>query len=263
MNHSIQFINGYAIHLPNIGNRRFEFGPKLNVLYGPNGCGKTTILETLRSYNSIALAGWSRLPNPATIGAYNDGHFPHAFSGLHPARLTANVDWDGAPSFYNKGEIHLDTTWFFKNSAVMDDGFTTDVEQLKLLTDKPSTGQFRINRLMRMMDMFKSPPSIGDPDIQHMDRAARGGLDAARRYLSKLGPPGKIAALLDEPERALSIPAQFQLFEMLALLSESCQIIVATHSVAWMSLDPSMLNLIDVQQGYADETRQVLSKITS
>jgi predicted ATPase len=66
--------------------------------------------------------------------------------------------------------------------------------------------------------------------------------------------------LLDEPERALGVQMQRDLFEMLIDISKSCQVIVATHSPFWLQLDD--LTVIDVIPGYIDQTKQALKQLT-
>jgi len=47
MINSVVFTGGYPQKLPGIRKKPIQFSPRLNVLYGPNGNGKTTIIRTL------------------------------------------------------------------------------------------------------------------------------------------------------------------------------------------------------------------------
>jgi len=69
----------------------------------------------------------------------------------------------------------------------------------------------------------------------------------------------KITLLLDEPEKALSIPKQIELFDVLIKLSEHFQIIMATHSP--FILEYKKANLIDFTPGYAAECRKLIKNI--
>lgn len=56
---SITFHSGYPTRLKGIGRRRITFNDRINVLYGPNGSGKTTILEALAAASGASDGGWS------------------------------------------------------------------------------------------------------------------------------------------------------------------------------------------------------------
>ncbi|TVQ22290.1 MAG: AAA family ATPase [Spirochaetaceae bacterium] len=85
---SVKFTSGYPVRLRGIGTRRIEFNPRLNVLFGPNGSGKTTILTALARAVGCGAGGWS----PGAPAA------PPAQPA--PADYDAAVDWDGRPVFY-------------------------------------------------------------------------------------------------------------------------------------------------------------------
>jgi predicted ATPase len=52
---SIQFIEGFPLTLPAIGPKKVEFTNGINILVGKNGCGKSTILKTLKAYCGFCL----------------------------------------------------------------------------------------------------------------------------------------------------------------------------------------------------------------
>ncbi|TVR31608.1 MAG: ATP-binding cassette domain-containing protein [Spirochaetaceae bacterium] len=55
---SVNFRSGYPTKLKGIGTRPIVFNGRLNVLYGPNGSGKTTILKTLAALSGCGDGGW-------------------------------------------------------------------------------------------------------------------------------------------------------------------------------------------------------------
>ena len=68
---SVVFTSGYPTRLAGIGRKRLTFNDRINVLFGPNGSGKTTILQTLAAVSGCSRGGWSdgRGPRPLPYGA--------------------------------------------------------------------------------------------------------------------------------------------------------------------------------------------------
>lgn len=79
---SVQFHSGYPTRLEGIGKRKITLNDRINVLFGPNGSGKTTILRTLAAVSGCGNGGWSDGREPDDL--------PYAVS----------VEKDGRPVFY-------------------------------------------------------------------------------------------------------------------------------------------------------------------
>jgi len=79
---AVVFTSGYPTRLRGIGRTRLTFNDRINVLLGPNGSGKTTILKTLAATSGCGRGGWS------------DGQGPE------PLPYAAEVERDGQPVFY-------------------------------------------------------------------------------------------------------------------------------------------------------------------
>ena len=253
----LQFKSGFPTTLPNIGNRIFNFSDGFNVLFGSNGTGKSVCLHTLKSYCGIpnGTGGWSRISDPSTLGTSSPKHFPYAYRAYTPNNSDAWVGWDGVPTFFNDGDIKVDATFFFDMERQTADGITTAAEQMDALTSKPSSGQYRIQRINKVMQVIKTPPTLtAVPEHIHNKAHAL----AEVQYVNSLPRTGKATLLFDEPERALALPKQKELFEILAELSKSYQVIIATHSP--FILFTKGVNIIDVEAGYADTCREIIKE---
>lgn len=250
-----QFKTGFALNLPNIGSKLFEFTDGLSILFGPNGCGKSVCLNTIKSYCGIPGGGWTRINDPLSMGTSTSKHFPYAYRSFTPGNCDAWVGWDGTPAFYNDGDIKVDSTFFWNKERQSEDGITSEAEQFEALTTKPSSGQYRIQRINKVMQVIQSPPDLKVvPD--HITNKAHAAAEVS--YFASLSHKGKATLLFDEPERALSLPKQKELFTLLHELSKTYQVIIATHSP--FVLFQTGANIIDVEPGYSNECRQILKE---
>ncbi|RKX73730.1 MAG: AAA family ATPase [Spirochaetes bacterium] len=94
----LQFNTGYPTQLKGIGKREIIFNGWTNVLFGPNGSGKTTILRTLAMSSGCGGGGWS------------DGGSPEELP------FSATVESDDRPVFYqdcyqNSEESFIDSDY--------------------------------------------------------------------------------------------------------------------------------------------------------
>lgn len=100
-------------------------------------------------------------------------------------------------------------------------------------------------KINKLFNMVEHPP-------EHFP-----GYDGA--YMKSLPHDGKITILLDEPERALSIPKQIELFQLLEQFSDTYQIIIATHSP--YVLFGLKANVVDFEPDYSTNCIEMMRSI--
>ncbi len=122
---SLIFHSGYPAKLKGIGRKRIVFNDRINVLYGPNGSGKTTILNTLAASSGCGDGGWS------------DGREPRALS------YHATVERDGHPVFYQ--DCYRDSEESFIGA-----------DYLESHAHLRSTGEKRIGLVNELIDYIES-----------------------------------------------------------------------------------------------------------
>jgi len=246
---SIKILNGFSTELPNFhAGKEFKFGDGLNFLLGSNGCGKSSVLKMLKAYCGIpnGMGGWSRISSELALGAQQQSHFPWVYRAYSPGQSDCILEWDGTPTFFNEGDVKTDQwAWFTNKEISSEDGMTTESEHMDAMAEKPSSGQYRLRKLNKLFNMLKNPPNLIQYAYSHPAQVGE------VNYIKSLPRNGKVTLLLDEPERALSLPKQLELFKLLEKMSKDFQIIVATHSpfVCLMDLE---CERYDIEEGYSE-----------
>lgn len=255
---SLQFLNGFPTQWKHVGNRVFNFTDGLNVVFGENGVGKSVIGRTIAAYCGIDKGGWTRISEPAKLASKLQSQFPWIYRQYTPNHLDAKVEWDGTPTFYYDSELmgKNDMTWFFQNASQSSDGITTESEQMDIIASKPSSGQYRIHKINKIMQLIKNPPNLTTipPDIITDKEYAQLEIN----YIKGLSRNGKMTLLLDEPERGLVLPRQLELLNVFQTLANHFQVIVISHSP--FVLFNKGVNVIDMVEGYAKTCKDLIKK---
>lgn len=244
----IKNVQTYDIHVDSITNLYCL----ANGLVTHNS-GKSLALRFIKAYASIEKAGWSKLVDPAKLSSNN---LPYGYNGLTPEKVNAHVAWDGQPCFYNAGDIAVSNTFFYQNVGQSDDGITTEEEQFKALYEKPSSGQYRIQKINKILSLVKdSIPSILD-DVPEVTKN-KPHTSFQEKYINSLPKNGPVTLLLDEPERSLSLPKQKRLLDVLLEFSQDFQIIIACHSPFVLYLPEDRVNIINMEENYYQECKEL------
>lgn len=245
--------NGFFTTMPGFyPGITFKFNPKLNVLFGKNGSGKSSILKMLKAYCGIPLesGGWTRISSHLALGAGGKHHFPWVYREYSPGHCECDVGWDGTPTFFNEGDTKIDKwAWFTHHDISSEDGMTSEVDHMQNLIENPSSGQYRMKKLNKLFNLLGTPPNIREYVSGHP--AQVGEVD----YFRSLPSTGRVTLIMDEPERALSVPKQMELFRLLEKMSEKYQIIIATHSP--FVLFESSPYVINLEEGYDKECIEI------
>jgi hypothetical protein len=247
---SIEFTEGFTVEdIYKDAPHKHEFTEGLNIYFGPNGAGKSVALRFMKAYCSIPNAGWTTYVDPKALAPLP---FPHCYSAMTPDKDKAIVDWDGTPVFYNSGDIADNNAWFYQNSGGnSEDGLSTEAERFEEMFEKPSSGQYRLNKMNKLFQMLGNPPDLEPKD--ELMGGMFGDISDQIKYMESLPRDGRITVLLDEPERSISLPKQKKLLEVLLQFSDKFQIICACHSPFVLDLPREKVNLIEIQKDYVEE----------
>lgn len=254
---------GFASQLEAIKGKNFKFTPGLNVLFGPNGCGKTSMLKILGAYSGTE-AGWSKFIEPINLHLLMDEEekkkvkFPSCFSAISPGKCEAKVDWDGTATFLTSATMDAVPSYVGNDS---EDGLASASELIGQMVGKLSQGQVRIHRLLKMRELSKNLPDLTKlpGSYKSVNSSWTDAMDLFANYVKTLPREGPGTILLDEPDRSLSIPNQVDLWTIvMQKLSEKFQVIVATHCEYALYVDCNMIEMIP---GYVDQCKNAIGKV--
>lgn len=229
--------------------KQIKFKPGLNILWGPNGCGKTTILLAMARMLHCWQGGVSTLTE-------------HSIRELFKLRFGSNLKSEDK---YLNGvmPVHDGQAVFFvdpsKGVGASRSFFDNDFsfEQLMDMRDRGSSGQKTTMRLMPLIRLARGeepPPVRCNINREYVNDLWISYLDRVEETMRGTIPRGQPTVLLDEPDRSLDIPSQVGLWKILKMARKSVQIIVATHSI--LALDIPDAHYIDLHRGYLKKCRE-------
>jgi len=256
MIHTVTVKEGFPVKLPAIGTKTFKFVKGLNVLFGPNGCGKTTLLNIAGAYSGTE-AGWSRFNEPSYS---NKSPYPETFSEKAPGAAKAKVEWDGSASF-----LMSPKTGDPRGSSIDDsqDGLMDFGMVVSEMMAKVSSGQSRIIRINKLVDVLKQVPDLSKKpsNYENVNDTWQKAMDKFVKYVKTLPREGPPTVLLDEVDVSLSIPLQKVFWlESMVNLAKKFQVIVATHC-PFALVHRHADGFVEMERGYVEASVQAVDSL--
>jgi len=206
---------------------RFKAG--LNILWGRNGTGKSTLLTALARYFHCEQGGHSVVTGNSVRAMSLDLFRDDLCTGM-------KVEHDGQPVFYVNPSQAIG---LIGGGAGFDDDFF--MEGVMNTTAHISAGQTTLMRTNMVMKKLKE----GVKEIEFKQKPPEGIEKMLKPTSDEKGP---VTILLDEPDRSMDIDFARQLWDLLPLLARERQIIVATHHPFALGCDNEVYqaNFIDL-----------------
>lgn len=226
-------------------NKKVEFKPGLNIIFAPNGTGKSTLLKIAAQFTASEQGGVSTITQSwlQTIAGFKESNL----KGLV-------VKHDGQPVMYNNPR---EAVGLFGGMAAFDDDFMQ--EGIEEVQRHESTGYTTLARLGKIVQTIAGDRAFPEKIVQKTSLT-----EMAQKMLEASIPLGQKTILLDEPESGLAIHAQSKLWNMInkAAKEKDLQIIVATHSPFALTCRANFIELqpgyLEIAKSYIMETAQIL-----
>jgi energy-coupling factor transporter ATP-binding protein EcfA2 len=218
--------------------RMFEFKPGLNILWGRNGSGKTTVLRLLSMLCHCMQGSVPRVTQRSLMELC--GH------GGGDVREAIRLKHDG------QGVRHFDPghTVGIDSGAFDDDFFSAGVSNTMFKGSAGQTTSFRFE------DTIVGVMRGRVPKVEWVAPRGQNAAKVAEHFLkanAKKGPP---TVLLDEPERSLDINCQVGCWRSIRAYAGTTQFIVASHSLFALNIPEA--NYIDMSPGYLEGCKKAL-----
>lgn len=230
--------------------RKFEFTPGLNILWGRNGSGKTTVLKLMARLFHCEQGG-------APVVTQNSLHelFPIGTRlDDDPERLLKSVKvvHDG------QGIRHFDPSHagglLGGGSAFDDDFFTMGVMNTMFKGSAGQTTMFRFEQLMgHFLKEGKAPEVEYRMKKDHVNDLWGKRISTVENFLKGKGDKGPATIMMDEPERSFDLPMQVQCWRFIRAYAHKAQFIVASHSVFALNIPEAKYH--EMEPGYLDASR--------
>lgn len=264
---SLKVKSGFAKSLPTIERlQRMNLSPGLNILWGPNGCGKTTALKLMAAHALCWRGGWTRLAEPMEAGGLSlqkDDRIVSlgSIADRHtPGHSVAIVEWDLVPVFFANG-IDSGRVDIASGEVNDGDGFTNWVEAVNERMRPLSSGQTRAGKLRKMLKVLNDAPDFKAVTVRdHMNDTWRECFQAQIDILAARPDNGRLTVLMDEPEKHLDLKTCKQLWEVvIPTLAENAQLIVASHHPC--ALVSKGAKWIESEKGNAKESLNIYKEL--
>lgn len=210
------------------GRKTFRFKPGLNILWGRNGTGKSTVLTALARYFHCEQGGRSVI----TTTSCREICDTFAHDEKNKWKTGLKVEHDGQTVFY----INPGKAVGLMGGAFDDDFFQEGITNTMM---KGSAGQTTLMRTQMTLDhLKKSKGKIEDRIGENVNDL---WLEIRAKVLEMLkatvDEKGPLTILLDEPDRSIDLDYARQLWDILPIVARERQVIVATHHPFAIRLD--------------------------
>lgn len=225
-------------------NQIMQFTPGVNVIFAPNGTGKSTLLKIMALFTASEQGG---------VSTYTSS-WQHDIYDFNKSKVEGlKVAHDGQPVLYTNPR---QAVGLIGGMAGFDDDFFE--QGVMEATNKSSTGLTTISRMGRIIETLAGNRAFP----QKIENKGYGLNEEVKNIIAPTIDIGNRTILLDEPESGLAIHVQEKIWQMIAkgANDHNFQIIVATHSPFSLTLDA---NFIELMPNYIEIAKHSIRNMVS
>lgn len=228
--------------------REVAFKPGLNILWGRNGSGKTSLTKVLARLFHCAQGGQPYITRESMIEL-----FGHRSANIDLQKgLEVTHDGQGV-RYFDPGN----TPGLMCNGTVFDWDFSA--EGMRNVLFKGSAGQttmFRFEQLLAEILAEKVPKVTWKIPRANLNSSQDQRVKLAAFFLEGNSGKGQPTILLDEPERSYDLNAQVGVWRFLRAYADRAQFIVASHSLFALKIPGAYY--IELSPRYLSESEDML-----
>jgi len=263
-------------------NRKIRFSDnRVNVIVGPNGCGKSTIIRAIAAYAGCGLDGFPVLKEPSMLkyvitGASTEEDYDDQIEKtiIQEMKNPCRIDWDGTPVYFHNFSARLERAGNSFGSIQGGGGFISNcAEEAMWHINKGQMcgGERAVYMLQNLYETVNRTVSYDELfayDSKRVNDVWMNTFEAQRRHYGKFrnfSVKKPCTLLLDELDQNFDIATNIQLYgEFLPTLIErtGIQIISVSHSPIVLSdavFNSERYNVISIDEEYTAQCRENLS----
>lgn len=259
--------------------KKFRFdSTKINVIFGPNGSGKTTILRTIAGWANVK-DGFTTLQGPLDIDIpwsfEKKAEYDFVKDHLKKkcVKNPSKISWDGNPIYYHNFAHRL--SYGYCQLGQMVGGILKDFKDemtwrmCEFTTNAGRKAMFMVDRLTEYMqnELCYKDLLVGERHVnESWKNAYKHQLDYFSSYPA-FDKKSKITLLLDEIDTSFDITAIWNLYYRILpeiVKKYGCQLILVTHSPIILSdkiFNNPIYNIISIDEQYTKECRDGIKNI--
>ncbi len=252
---------------------------KINIIFGSNGSGKTTILKALAGNALIPTDGLTKIVDPMEISydIFGELTFNDILNTVDRYKQnTSIINWDGAPIYFDNFQKTKEQAKYFGDLSGSTLKNTGDEVQYLWIKDKISQGQNTIFIFSKILSIIENKLSLKDIIKPWEDRIKSKCLNDVwttcykyqidyLKQFKNFDKPCPITVLFDEVDKSLDILNVWHLYSNILptfVKKTNTQVILITHNPLILTesiRNNDIYNIISIDEEYTNNILKTLN----